>query len=101
MGSSKIKVLFKKNSKSSIIPVECDWKSKNSENVQHLCFLIEKNGGFSEKKVEFSQKVAERSKFTVKRDWKNTTSQNVQKLVKIKKIYGFAKKNWFCRNRQS
>ena len=50
MGSSKKVFRLKKISKVSIIPVECDWKSRNSENVQILCFLTEKYGGFFGKK---------------------------------------------------
>ena len=77
MASLTITVLFKKNSKGSIIPVECDWNSKNSENLQNLFFLMEKYGGYFEKKLIFLKKIAEPSKLAVKRDWKNKTAQNV------------------------
>ena len=96
MGSSEIIVLLEKNSKCSITPVECVWNSRNSGNVQKLCFLMEKPGGFFEKKFDFYQKIAEPSKLAVKRDWKNKTSQNVQNLLIFNKLYGFfGRKNDF------
>ena len=76
---------LKKNSKDSIIAVECDWNSKTSQNVQNLGFLMENYGGFFEKKNWFfPKKIAERSKLAV--------TQDVQNLVIINKIYGFFEK---------
>ena len=95
LGSSKIYVLFKKkNSKDSIIAVECDWISKNWQNVQNLV-IINKIYGFFRKKIDFVEN-AKCSKFTVECNWISKISQNFRNLVSSwKKKLVFQKNSWF------
>ena len=81
-----------KTAKGSNFTLQCDWKSKKSQNFLVFGALKKNSWIFFEKKLFFFRKNidfltnAKGRKIAVECDWKSKTSQNVQNLVLLSKI---------------
>ncbi len=79
MGFSRVFLKFFKIAERSSFAVKCDWKSKTSENIQNLFFLM-KYMGLSKRICDFFEN-RQRWKFVLGCNWISKISQKVEKLA--------------------